>query len=347
MSADFLVDFPGLGIHDIPVRRVAFELFGFEVYWYGLLIASAIVLCLILASRQATRFQMKSDDILDTFILIIPMSIVLARLSYVVFEWPYYAEDWRRIIAVNQGGLMFYGGVAGGVLAVVIMCRIKKIPVSRMFDFLAVYLPLGQAIGRWGNFFNQEAFGSNTTLPWGMISNQTTLYLSRIGGFQPDQPVHPTFLYEFIGNMLIFALLFFIRRRNKTPFRVVLYYFLFYGILRFFVESVRTDSLYIPNTNLRVSMVISAVMVIFALILLMVLRQRQQRKELQRQLEPDVDAVAVLSGSIEPADDALSDRTDKDAAQPRQTTTSDFVPLEDRRPNRQKPVDTDHRDSTD
>lgn len=347
MSADFLVDFPGLGIHDIPVRRVAFELFGFEVYWYGLLIASAIVLCLILASRQATRFQMKSDDILDTFILIIPMSIVLARLSYVVFEWPYYAEDWRRIIAVNQGGLMFYGGVAGGVLAVVIMCRIKKIPVSRMFDFLAVYLPLGQAIGRWGNFFNQEAFGSNTTLPWGMISNQTTLYLSRIGGFQPDQPVHPTFLYEFIGNMLIFALLFFIRRRNKTPFRVVLYYFLFYGILRFFVESVRTDSLYIPNTNLRVSMVISAVMVIFSFILLMVLRQRQQRKELQRQLEPDVDAVAVLSGSVEPADDALSDLTDKDAAQPRQTTTSDFVPLEDRRPNRQKPVDTDHRDSTD
>lgn len=126
MNADFLVDFPGLGIHDIPVRRVAFEVFGFEVYWYGLLIASAIVLCLILASRHAPRYQMKSDDILDTFILIIPMSIVLARLSYVVFEWPYYAEDWRRIIEINQGGLMFYGGVAGGVLAVVIMCRIKK-----------------------------------------------------------------------------------------------------------------------------------------------------------------------------------------------------------------------------
>ncbi|MDD2580211.1 MAG: prolipoprotein diacylglyceryl transferase [Clostridia bacterium] len=348
MNADFLVDFPGLGIHDIPVRRVAFEVFGFEVYWYGLLIASAIVLCLILASRHAPRYQMKSDDILDTFILIIPMSIVLARLSYVVFEWPYYAEDWRRIIEINQGGLMFYGGVAGGVLAVVIMCRIKKIPVSRMFDFLAVYLPLGQAIGRWGNFFNQEAFGSNTRLPWGMISNQTTFYLTRIGGYQPDQPVHPTFLYEFIGNMLIFILLLAIRRRNKTPFRVLLYYFLLYGIMRFFVEAVRTDSLYIPNTDLRVSMVISAVMVVFSLILLMVLRQRQQRNELKRQLESDIETDETSSAPADPTDETVSesvlDRTESDAGQTRQSGGSDFVPLADNRQHRQRQGDADHRD---
>lgn len=162
MNADFLVDFPGLGIHDIPVRRVAFEVFGFEVYWYGLLIASAIVLCLILASRHAPRYQMKSDDILDTFILIIPMSIVLARLSYVVFEWPYYAEDWRRIIEINQGGLMFYGGVAGGVLAVVIMCRIKNSGLAhvRLSGCLPAAWPGNRPLGQFlqsGSFRQQYA----------------------------------------------------------------------------------------------------------------------------------------------------------------------------------------------
>jgi phosphatidylglycerol:prolipoprotein diacylglycerol transferase len=168
------------------------------------------------------------------------------------------------------------------------MCRIKKIPVSSMFDFLAVYLPLGQAIGRWGNFFNQEAFGSNTRLPWGMISNQTTFYLTRIGGYQPDQPVHPTFLYEFIGNMLIFILLLAIRRRKK-PLSVC------FSTISCCMEScvsLSRRSVLIPFTfriRLRVSKVISAVMVVFSLILLMVLRQRQQRNELKRQLESDIE----------------------------------------------------------
>lgn len=140
-----------------------------------------------------------------------------------------------------------------------------------------------------------------------MISNQTTFYLTRIGGYQPDQPVHPTFLYEFIGNMLIFILLLAIRRRNKTPFRVLLYYFLLYGIMRFFVEAVRTDSLYIPNTDLRVSMVISAVMVVFSLILLMVLRQRQQRNELKRHLESDIETDETSSAPADPTDETVSE----------------------------------------
>ncbi|HAL74641.1 MAG TPA: prolipoprotein diacylglyceryl transferase, partial [Clostridiales bacterium] len=170
MTYDYLVDFPGLGIQDIQISRIAFKLFGMPIYWYGLLIAFAIILCMLMAMRQAPKYSLNSEEIMDTFIAIIPLMIVFARLYYVAFEWEYYVEDWKMIFDTRQGGLGFYGGVIGGALAIWLVTRIKKIKISALLDFLAVYVPLGQAIGRWGNFFNQEAFGNNTTLPWGMYS---------------------------------------------------------------------------------------------------------------------------------------------------------------------------------
>ena len=321
MNADFLVSFPGLGIRDLPVSRVAFEIFGYAVYWYGLLIALAIIVCLSLSAKQASDYKLKSDDILDTFILIIPMMIIFARLYYVIFAWEYYSDNWRRIIDINHGGLAFYGGVIGGMLAIIIIAAVKKIEIGYLLDYLATYVPLGQAIGRWGNFFNQEAFGTNTRMPWGMYSNQTAAYLARIGGHEPASPVHPTFFYEFVGNLIIFMILLRIRKKNVIPFRITLYYFLMYGFLRFFVEWIRTDPLYIAGTEIRVSMLLSAIMVVGSLILLAVLSKRRQRLEMAAALADD--------GS---GQDGLNEQKQTDGTESidsESENTRAFIPLDD------------------
>jgi len=275
MNEVFHVGFPGLGIDSITVNRVAFSLFGIvDVYWYGVLISLAVVSSLILAYRSAERFGVKPDYVLDTVIAIVPCMIVFARLYYVVFALDEFEGRWLSIFNLRTGGLAFYGGVIGGLIAIIATSKFRKVPVSRMMDLLVVYLPLAQGIGRWGNFFNQEAFGSNTSLPWGMISEGTKQYLSSIGGFDPNMPVHPTFLYEFIANILIFVLLYFVRAKSKRPFETVTVYFMTYGFVRFFTESLRTDSLYIGSTNIRVSMVLSAAMVIVATVLFILIRRK-------------------------------------------------------------------------
>lgn len=267
---NFTVSFPGLGINNIEISRKAFTLFGIDVYWYGLLIAFAVLLTLFLAVRQSKPFGLSQDDVLDTYLVLLPMIIIFARLYYVVFSWHEYSDNLLSIFDTRRGGLAFYGGVIGGILAILGVSYYKGKKLLNMLDFFAVYLPLGQAIGRWGNFFNQEAFGTNTTLPWGMISNGTTQYLFNLGdpSLNPTQPVHPTFLYEFLGNLLIFALLLFIRKRSTFQFETGAWYLLTYGALRFFVESIRTDALFIGHTGIRVSMLLSAIMVICALVYL-------------------------------------------------------------------------------
>ena len=324
MQPDFLVDFPGLGIHDLPINRVAFELFGrWPVYWYGLLIAFALVLGLLLAMRHSPKFSLTPDDIMDTFIVIIPLMIVMARLFYVVFEWAYFSQDLRRIFSTRDGGLAFYGGVIGGVIAIIIITRVKKISLIRLLDFFAVYVPLGQAIGRWGNFFNQEAFGTNTTLPWGMYSNQTDYYLqyvTRVTGLNPDLPVHPTFFYEFAANLLIFFWLLRVRKKSTFPLQTTLWYLLLYGVVRYFVESIRTDPLVIGDTGIRISMLLSALMVIVSVVFLFVLKRRQQRLELTRALAGD---------DVGEADNETEEAADGDA----EDASADFVAIEDDQPS--------------
>lgn len=293
MKPDFVVSFPGLGINDLFVSRVVFTIFGLPVYWYGLLIAVAIILGMLLAMREAKKFSLSSDDVMDTFIALIPLMIVFARLYYVIFSWKDYASDWTLIFDTRRGGLAFYGGVIGGALGIILVTRLKKIKVSRLLDFLVVYVPLGQAIGRWGNFFNQEAFGNNTTLPWGMISKSasgtsagTFEYLSwllkqdRNLDLVAANPVHPTFLYEFIANIIIFIVLYRLRKTSKTPFKTTLWYLMLYGFVRFFVEGIRTDPLMLGSTSIRISQWLSALMVIASAIVLILLSRRRQRREL-------------------------------------------------------------------
>lgn len=277
----FNVSFPGLGIEDLAINRVIFEfsLFGREIsiYWYGLLIAFAFGLGLYLSLRDAEKFQLSSDDIMDVFLLVIPLAIIGARAYYLIFSPEIFSYGLLEILNISDGGLAFYGGVLGGILGVFLTSRYKRINFSHFTDFFAPYLALGHAIGRWGNFFNQEAFGRPTDLAWGMKSEGTMYYLLGLGHPTPDKPVHPTFLYESLGNIIIFIVLLHVRRNSKIRFETTACYFSMYGLLRFFTESLRMDSLYIDGTGIRVSQALSLLMFLTASIYLLVSYSRLKR----------------------------------------------------------------------
>ena len=284
----FHVSFPGLGIYDLQVNRIAFsfEIGGTEIniYWYGILIAIAFLIGIILAVRQAPQFGLKGDDVIDILLWVIILSLVGARLYYVIFSWEYFSGNLLKIFQTRDGGLAFYGGVIGGVLGVFIGSKLKKINLMYLLDFFAVYLPLGQAIGRWGNFFNQEAFGTNTMLPWGMFSEGTYQHLANLGeGYASLTPVHPTFLYESIANIIIFVILYHIRsksKESKETGRVTGFYFVLYGLVRFFVEGLRTDSLYIGQTSIRVSQLLSLILVFVGIALIVLAKRNTFSKDI-------------------------------------------------------------------
>ncbi|HHT24895.1 MAG TPA: prolipoprotein diacylglyceryl transferase [Clostridiaceae bacterium] len=274
------VSFPGLGIYSLPVNRVAFSFnLGdreINIYWYGLIIAVAFLVCFLLAVKQAPKYDIKSDHIVDTFLWIMILAIIGARLYYVIFSWDEFSDDLMKIFQTRQGGLAFYGGLIGGILGVILTAKYKKINLIHLIDFLAVYVPLGHAIGRWGNFFNQEAFGTNTNLPWGMYSEQTYQYLSQYGDkYAPLSPVHPTFLYESIANIIIFIVLYQIRKNSKKHGETMAWYFILYGLVRFGVEGLRTDSLFIGNTTIRASQALSLVLVLLGIAILVFISRRQ------------------------------------------------------------------------
>lgn len=281
MPTEFKVSFPGLGIYQLEISRIAFELqlFGHNltIYWYGVLYATGFLVALVLALRQADRFNLSKDDILDVFLVTIPLSVVGSRLYYVAFSWDQYADNLWRILDLRDGGLAFYGGVLAGILALYLIGRAKQIRLRHLMDFFAPYLALGQAIGRWGNFFNQEAFGTYTELPWGMISEGTQHYLESIQYPYANSPVHPTFLYESLGNIVIFIILLRVRAKSKFPGETTAWYLALYGLLRYFVEGLRTDSLFFAYSGLRVSQLLSLIMFLAGLAYLLVAYQRVRK----------------------------------------------------------------------
>lgn len=280
LLADTNVSFPGLGINNLPIDRIAFQLGSFPIYWYGICIILAFGACVGLAMKQAKNFGLTSDHVIDFCLVIIPASVIGARLYYVIFSWKSFSSDLKLIFDIRSGGLAVLGGVILCFAAVLVTIRIKKLKTANVLDFLIVYLPLGQAIGRWGNFFNQEAFGTNTNLPWGMISEATSSYIKvYTPTLNPDVPVHPTFLYESLATILIFIVLLIVRKRSKLPFSTVATYFILYGVARFFIEGLRTDSLYIGNTGLRSSQVLSAVLVVAGFGIIAVCRYLGLRRE--------------------------------------------------------------------
>lgn len=273
------VKFPGLGI-DVNVNPVAFHIGSIEVYWYGILIAFALVLSVILAVKQAKSLNFPEGLVYDTILMIIPCAIIGARLYFVACNLDYYTKHPKAIFDLRSGGLAIYGGVILVFIGGLVMCYIRKIPFRELADYCVVYLPLGQAIGRWGNFFNQECFGTNTTLPWGMTSSTIESYLSSsCPTLVSTMPVHPTFLYESLADLAIFFILLYVRKHSKIPFETSCAYFALYGTARFFIEGLRTDSLYIGNTSIRTSQLLSLIFVVLALAYIAYARTRKFEKK--------------------------------------------------------------------
>ena len=251
--------------------RVAFTLFGRDVYWYGVLMALGILIGVWLTLREGKRKKLTEDDILDMCLVIIPSGVVGARLYYVIFEWASYASNPIRALYIWEGGLAIYGAVIGGLIGMFIYSRVKKIRFLKLADCIAPGLVLAQAIGRWGNFFNQEAFGlpiNNGELMWFPFAVYIEGYHTFNG--QPcSNPYHmATFFYESVWCFIVFIILWSCRRKFKHDGDAILSYAALYGLERMFVERLRGDSLYIIKpggaiaAGIRVSEMLSFILVV-------------------------------------------------------------------------------------
>ena len=254
----FEISFPGLGLRMDP-SRIVINLFGHNIYWYGLIIAVGFLLAVVYAFRRAKQFGLKEDDILDILLVATPLAIVSARAYYCIFNWSLFAGNPISVLYIWNGGLAIYGGVIGAVLAVIVCTRIKHIPARPLLDLMALGFMIGQCIGRWGNFVNREAFGAETDcfLRMGLTdATGHTIY------------VHPTFLYESVWNLIGFVLLHFLSKRRRYDGQIALGYVAWYGLGRGVIEGLRTDSLYLFGTNLRVSQLLGFASCLAALVVL-------------------------------------------------------------------------------
>ena len=281
-----LVQFPGLGL-SFEINRVALSIGGFNIYWYGVCIAFGICLALVFAFRHSIEFGVDPDSMVDVILIGIVLGIVSARAYYVAMA-PFKYESIWEMIAIRDGGLAIYGGIIGGFLFGGLACKRRGVPVLPMFDLTAMGFLLGQGCGRWGNFFNQEAFGCNTTLPWGMFSEATEEYL--MGStvtvpkgvtIDPAMPVHPTFLYESIWCFVGLALLTAYIKKRKFNGDIALRYLIWYGAGRFWIEGLRTDSLLlVPSLGLRASQLVAAAAVVGGVALEIFLTRKYKSKPL-------------------------------------------------------------------
>lgn len=299
MTADFVrelldsdggvIYFPNSGLFEngIKIDNVMFTIPGLnlEIYWYGFLIALGMVLAMIYAYRRVRKFGLEPDRFTDTVLAGFIGGIIGARAYYVVFSLDKYLTDegtfdlWAAL-SIRDGGLAIYGGVIGALIFGLLVAKIRKVKIAPLLDLAGLGFLIGQCIGRWGNFFNQEAFGSKTSLPWGMVSKDilNELYffyypenVSVIANRALDMIAHPCFLYESLWCLVGFLALHFYSKHRKFDGEIFLLYIGWYGLGRFWIEGLRTDSLYLVNTEtlkLKVSQLVAGTCVIFAAALL-------------------------------------------------------------------------------
>ena len=243
------ISFPSLGIDVDPVR--AFDIGPLSIHMYGIIIAFGLVLAAVYAMRRAPQFGLTEDHVLDGVLWVTPFAFLCARAYYCAFSWELYADNPISVLYIWQGGIAIYGGVLGAVAGILVFCRVKKISLGATLDLVLLGFLIGQAIGRWGNFFNREAFGAETDtwLRMGLYDTITGTVTYH----------HPTFLYESVWNALGFVVLHFLSKKREYDGQIALGYAAWYGLGRFFVEGLRTDSLYLPGTELRVSQLLAAV----------------------------------------------------------------------------------------
>ena len=248
------ITFPGLGISVDP-SPVAFTVFGKDIYWYGIIIACGFLLAYLYMDRRAKTFGLTGDNVLDILLWAVPLGVVCARIYYCVFYWDAYRNNPISCLYIWEGGLAIYGGVIGGILGIFLYHKLKKIPLMPMLDLAAFGVLIGQICGRWGNFMNQEAHGG-----------ETASFL-RMGLMDPDGVVryyHPTFLYESVWNLVGLIALHFLSKKRKFDGEMFLLYLFWYGLGRAWIEGLRTDSLYLFGTGIRVSQLLALLCVIVA-----------------------------------------------------------------------------------
>ena len=237
---------------EFNINPVAFSIFGIDIMWYAILITTGIILGLYFVSKLAAYKNLDKEMPSDLLLWVLVPAILGARLYYVIFSWDYYSKNPSEIIMIRNGGLAIYGGLLTAFLITYIYSKKKKIPFLTILDIFAPGIALGQAIGRWGNFINKEAYGRATDLPWAIIID--------------GQKVHPTFFYESLGDFVIFIVLYNLCKKNRNEEGTIIsLYFILYGILRFFVEGLRTDSLYF--LGMRVSQLVSLALVVIGVVI--------------------------------------------------------------------------------
>ena len=263
------ITFPNLGLTLNP-SRVAFSMFGKDIYWYGIIIAVGFTLAVIYAMKRAPFFGLTEDNILDMLFVTVPSALVCARLYYCIFNWTLYADNPVSVLYVWEGGLAIYGGVIGAVVSLIIFCRVKKLPFGPLADVGGLGLLIGQLVGRWGNFVNREAHGSVTDsfLKMGLEngSGQVIYY-------------HPTFLYESVWNLIGFILLHFYSKKRKFDGEVFAAYLAWYGLGRVWIEGLRTDSLYLFGTGIRVSQLVAGLSFVLATAFIVYVRKAKKPQQ--------------------------------------------------------------------
>ena len=282
------INFPHLGIYLDQVGK-SISVFGFEIAYYGIIMGSSILLGLFLAEREAKRTGQDPDTYTDIIIYAIIFSIICARAYYVIFSWENYKDNLLSIFNLRQGGIAIYGSLIGAVATVYVYCKVKKLSFLQMTDTACMGLVAGQILGRWGNFFNREAFGGYTDgllamqLPVSAvraheITDEMWAHVQVIGGEQFIQ-VHPTFLYESLWNLGVICFLYWYRTRKKFQGELFLVYLLGYGLGRVWIEALRTDQLQIGNTGIPVSQLLAGVLILFSLCMIFLGRKKNMSEE--------------------------------------------------------------------
>lgn len=305
--AEQIISFPGLGIEEFSINRIALSIGSLHIYWYGVIIAAAFLAAILYILARVRSFGLDSDRVLDVILAGVVGGIIGARLYYVVFSWDMYKDDPMKIFRIWEGGLAIYGGIIGGFLVAFIVAKLRRVKFIPLADLAVGGLILGQGIGRWGNFVNVEAFGSNTSLPWGMASPSVERYLSihqaalAAQGIQvdPSMPVHPTFFYESVWCLLGFLVILWYTKRRRYDGELLLIYVAWYGLGRSVIEGLRTDSL--MWGNFRVSQLLAILLCVTSLLLMIYIRGKIRKNDDPDYLKLYVyteEGQAILSGQF-------------------------------------------------
>ncbi len=322
------VSFPTLGI-ELEVSRIAFSIGNINIYWYGICIVIGILIGLLYFNFKAKSFGIDPDRGLDVIIISGIAGVIGARVYYVIFS-PTPFDSFIEMIDIRNGGLAIYGAIIGAFVVALLACRLRKVPLLPMFDIAVVGFAIGQACGRWGNFFNQEAFGTNTDSVFGMISEGTTRYLSGVqetlaaSGItvDPYAPVHPTFLYESVWCLLCFIGLVLYAKHRKFNGEMFLLYLFLYSLERAFIEGLRTDSLMILNA--RVSQILAiAICVVTLFLLIRFYTNAKLRNRAPFKLLPYFEPVAKVEKSDDKDEEKSSNDTHEEIEEESDETVSD------------------------